>query len=273
MLVSQTRRTSLHTGTVSCPIYTSEYGYITHIDITKINAAIKRVTDEAEVVLQVSIGHFVAYQDQIGYVLGADIKDMEKISRTVCDAVRIELQRDIDMDPNDGLNQLETIAWTSISTAKSNPQPGLLTIRSLRDIWARWAVETYDPPKEIYPIVYADDVPDKLLNTFETLAIVSSESIQHQNFIEVLRTFSAVYERLNEGQQKRVQDIVLRILSAMGDFVLTAPLEAELQLLITTFSSAPHPCHDTIKAIEEARNKFRLSTGKLNSRSTRVKER
>jgi len=271
-LINKTRRHSLHIGTVSCPIYASQYGYITHIDSNRINAAIKKISGQAEVVLQVSIGYFIAYEDQIGYVQGTDLKDIEKISRIVCDSVRIEEQRDMDIDPNDGLNQMETIAWTSISTAKSNPQPGLLTIRSLRDIWARWAVETYDPPKEIYPIVYNDDVPDKLLDTFETLAIVSSESMQHQNFIEVLRTFSAVYERLGEEQQKRVEDIVLRILSAMGDFVLTAPLEAELKILVATFSSSPHPDMNTIKAIEDAHKKFSLSTGKLNSRSTRVKD-
>lgn len=269
-LIAQTRRIAQYAGTVNSPIYTRQHGYVTHINTNKIHLAIKKLATEMEVVLEVAIGHFVAYGDKIAYVVGADVKDTEKISQVVQEAIRIELQRDIDMDPNDGINQLETIAWTSISTAKSNPQPGLLTIRSLRDIWARWVEQKDEPPKEIYPIVYNDDVPDKLLNTFETLAIVASESMQHQTFIEVLRTFKTLYGRLNGVQKKRVEDIILRILSAMGDFVLTAPLEAELKALAAALAATPQAGATTVQAIERAYGEFKQSVGTFNSRSTRV---
>jgi hypothetical protein len=65
------------------------------------------------------------------------------------------------------------------ASAQSDPDAGLLTIYSLRDILARWS----SPPDEategeIAPIVYVDDVLPRLLNAFESLAVSASESMQ-----------------------------------------------------------------------------------------------
>lgn len=68
----------------------------------------------------------------------------------------------------------------------------------------------------------------QLMDGFETLAVVSSESMQHQSFIEVVRTFAIMLSRLPSDQQRRAEDLILRILSALGDHVLTAELDAAL---------------------------------------------
>jgi uncharacterized membrane protein len=56
-------------------------------------------------------------------------------------AGHLEEQRELETDPAYGIEQLALIAWTSISTAKSNPSPALLAIHSLRELLARWSAE------------------------------------------------------------------------------------------------------------------------------------
>ena len=87
---------------------------------------------------------------------------------------------------------METIAWTTISTSKQDPNPGLEAVRNLRDILARWAVAdpeaSGDCAVERLPIVYPDDVIERLMGTIESLSIVASESMQHQVYADILRT-------------------------------------------------------------------------------------
>lgn len=128
-------------------------------------------------------------------------------------------------DPSYGIEHLTTIGWTSISTAKSNPFPGLLVIQSLRALLARWSAEQADDEAEEratpkLPVVYTDNVFARLLGSFETLAVVTSESMQPQTMAEIIRTFAVMFERLSAHEQVRATDIILRILSVLGDHVL-----------------------------------------------------
>lgn len=267
-LVRKTRRASCYKGAVNILVTAARHGSVTHIDIDSIGAVVKDVQGEVEIVLLVSIGSYVAFQDAIAQVKAQTDKDAARVKHCVQDAVRLEVQRDIDTDPEYGIEQLATIAWTSISTSKSNPYPGLLTIHSLRNMLARWSVEQDEnSDKQPIPVVYPDNVLARLMNAFETLAVVSSESMQHQNFIEVVHTFTVMFDRLPLEQQQRAESLILRILSALGDHVLTAELDAALSALVDTLRSSAR--FDTADAVQRAQDKFRLSVGKLNSRSTR----
>ena len=124
--ISQTRSVSLYDGRIRLPVKAETHGFVTHIHFDVIEKAIKEI--ETEIVLQFSVGDYVAYQDVIAEVKTDSIEDAEKIVEAVKDAVELEHQRDISLDPAYGIQQLSMIAWTSISTAKSNPAPGLLTI-------------------------------------------------------------------------------------------------------------------------------------------------
>ena len=68
---------------------------------------------------------------------GRTQEDATLLENVVQCAVHMERQRDIVRDPAYGVEQLEMIGWTSISSAKSNPVPGLYAIQSLRDVLAR----------------------------------------------------------------------------------------------------------------------------------------
>src|SRR6185312_717237 len=105
-------------------------------------------------------------------------------------AIVLEVQRDVAQDAAWGIQQLEMIGWTSISSAKSNPQVGLLAIQALRDILAHWCTLPEDSDTRKLPVVYPDDVFGKLVDAFEDFAIVSSESMQHQAYTAVVRSFA-----------------------------------------------------------------------------------
>ena len=267
--INKTRQSSLYEGSVSVPVSAEKHGYVTRIDLDTIDAARRKVQSDFEIVLRVSVGSFVGLGDEIAEVKAQTQAHSEAIGKCVQDAVQLERQRDIALDPAYGIEQLEMIAWTSISTAKSNPSPGLLTIRSLRDVMARWSNDGNELSREpSFPVVYTDNTFAQLMDAFETFAVVSSESMQHQNFIEVVETFRVMFDRLSPAQQQRAEDLILRSLSALGDHVLTAELDAKLSGLTRTLQASGRA--EVAAAVAAAQAQLSHSIGRLNSRATRV---
>jgi len=84
----------------------------------------------------------------------------------------------------------------------------------------------------------------------------------------VVRTFATMYARLPATERWRGDDVVLRILAALGDLVLTRGLERALAELAATLRAAQRMA--TAAAVDEARTRLSGSVGTLNSRSTRV---
>lgn len=273
-LLRKTRRTPRVSQPDTIWIRGTRRGFVAHVDVDAIAAALPRAPGLAEVTLLVSIGSYVAYGDAIASVTGA-VDDREAVEDAVHGAVRLERQRNLAFDPAYGVEQLATIAWTSISTSKSDPAPGLLVIHSLRDVLARWAAEGVEekgsPGGADEPdvaVVYSDDVLPQLMDAFESLAVVSSESMQHQAFAEITRTFATMFDRLPTDLQRRAEELVRRILPALGDHVLTADLDAALSSLTSSLAAAGK--RETAAALQAAHAGLAGTVGKLNSRSTRV---
>jgi hypothetical protein len=189
-------------------------------------------------------------------------------------AVYFSMPGSVDTDPAYGIQQLETIAWTCISTSKQNPAPGLLTIQRLRDLLARWCAADGDgTPKsddQPLPIVYHDDVLARLMDAFEALAIVSTEAMQHQTFAEVARSFAITMDRLPTDLRDRAADIASRVLAGLGDHVLAADLDSALSALAHALTRIER--NDTAAAIRSAQAQLKTTVGRLNSRSTCVKQ-
>ncbi len=270
-LIVRTRSSARGDGSSRMPVRSAKSGVVAEVDLDLLEAAAREAGSAVEIVLQVSIGSYVSYRDIIAEVTGGMPEKAEKLSDCVRAAVRLQRQRNLSLDPGDGIKQLEMIAWTSISTAKSNPIPGLLVIQSLRDVLARWSEEKPDSASEpTTAVVYTDTVPAQLMDTFESLAVASTESMQHRTFAEVLRTLSVLFNRLPSNQQRRTEDIILRILSGLGDHILTAPLDIELLRLAAVLSDGGRA--ETAAAVRKARDKLARSVGRINSRSTRLEE-
>jgi uncharacterized membrane protein len=267
--IRRTQAVARRRGPARLPVTAAKNGYVTGVDLDLLEKAAREAGTEAEIVLLVSIGSYVAFGDPLAEVRADLLAGEEKTADRVRDAVRLERQQDLAADPQHGIEQLEMMGWTSISTAKSDPAPGLLVIRSLRDVLARWSAEEAPPsgPAPL-PVVYTDGVPARLIDAFESLGVVATESMQHQSFAEVLRTFSVLFDRLPPDQQTRTEDLVLRILSGIGDHILTAPLERELSRLAATLSACGRAT--TAAAVTKARDALGRSVGEANSRATRL---
>lgn len=274
-LLRNTRRSPRLQGAASVRVAADRSGFLVRIDVAAIDRDADSIAGEIEIVVLIAIGDYVAFGDPVAEIRMASGYDVLSLEPAVRKAVVLEDQRDLDTDPAFGIEQLATIGWTSISTAKSNPSPGLLTIWSLRDILPRWLQtdESFgagdggaaDLSRRV---VYRDNVPEQLMRAFESLAVVASESMQHQSAAEVYRTFANLFRRLPPPLQQQADDLLRRSLSGLGDHILTSDLDAALSALTDAMAMAGRSeCADAIRG---AQKQLGLSIGRLNSRSTRT---
>ena len=268
-LLARTRRSPELSASVSVPVTANAHGFVTEIDVATIEQAVAAAGGGVEVVLKVAVGDFVAHRQLLAEVSAGERSDARAVAEILEDAILRETKRDITQDPLDGIEELETIGWTSISTAQSDPDAGILTILALRDILARWSVpDAKAVAAKPAPVVYVDNVLPKLLNGFESLAVVASESMQHQSYTEIVRTFDLLYQQLPPNAQRRTEDIVLRTLSGLGDQILTAELERALSSWSGTLEQAGR--NEAAAAVATAQEKLARTVGKLGGRSTRA---
>ncbi len=271
-LLKQTRRSPRLGGKALTQVAADSSGFMAGLDAAAITEAVGH--SGAEVTILTAIGDYVSFGDPVAEVRapsGRNVPDLEAVIRR---AVDVEEQRDIDADPGFGIEQIVTIGWTTISSAKSNPDPGLLAIFSLRDLLARWAqtdgafaTENISEPDS--PVVYFDNLASEVMNGFEALASVASESMQYQCAAACYRSFAEQFHRLPPSLQQRVVDIVMRTLSGLGDHILASDLAISLNELSVVLTA--HSQTQCAEAIAAARQGLELSIGKLNSRSSRAK--
>lgn len=268
-LLRRTRRSPRLQAAATIAVNAVGHGFVTRIDIDGIEAAIMRVGGEVEVVLWIAVGDYIVFGQRLADVNAANRDIARPVADVLEDAITRERTRDITVDPLDGIEELETIGWTSISTAQSDPDAGKLTILSLRDLLARWAVADDDTSDaRAAPVVYVDNVLPRLLDAFESLAVVASESMQHQSYAEILRTFAFAFEALPDERKSRVEEIVLRTLSGLGDHVLTAKLESAITALLSALDRSGKT--ETAAALRTAKDRLARSIGKIGARSTRA---
>jgi uncharacterized membrane protein len=244
---------------------------VTEIDLDTIADHLEREHGSVEIISKVVMGGYVSYSDVIAAVRAPGVETARRVADRLGEAFIVEQQPQLDDDPSFGLRQLEMIAWAEGSTAKQNPETGLMVGRALRDLLSRWTLgaDEIDVEGEPVALVYEDSILRDGLDVLESLAVVSSESLQHQNFAEVLNTLRAIYPRLPSELQERVDDLLQRVVSAMGDHVLTRDLEQAINGLSEVLRVARHD--EAAGMLEEAGEALGASVGELGSRATRVK--
>lgn len=249
-------------------------GYVVSINLDRVQLALDDQAD-AEISLRVSIGSFVAFGDDVASIRPAPGADATALVDAVRDAIVLDRSRDLRGDPAYGIDQLEAMAWTSISTSKQNPAAGILVIDVLRDLVARWLTDDSTRPADDgaeehrLPILYHDDVEVRALGALESITIVASESMQHQVFSAALRTISQLASRLTPDARARAEQIVLRSLTGLGDHVLSMELEDALEGCASALAETDGD-QSTAAAIRRAVGSLRVDIGTLQSRSTRV---
>lgn len=271
-LLRKTRRSPSLPRIGAIMITANNSGFLTKLDFAAIADA---AADNTEVVVLISIGDYVSFGQPIAEISGLAAPNGSDLPSVIRRSFVLEEQRNLDTDPALGVEELVTIGWTSISSAKSDPAPGLLTIWSLRDILSRWmhsdpafCSDGGDADAGPGPVVYNDNLPQQILRAFESLAVVASESMQHQCLAQIYRTIGGCYPLFSPSLGRRADDILLRSLSGLGDHILTSDLEAALDMLCDTLAANQSP---NVNAIKKAQEQLAFSIGSINSRSTRAK--
>jgi uncharacterized membrane protein len=273
-LLRRTRRHSASAEPVRQTVRAAGDGFIAALDLDDLAAALAK-SPYAEIDVRLPIGAYVAFHDPLAEVRGADEAGMNDLAAAVQRAVRLERERDLDADPAFGIEQIGTIAWTAISTSKQDPSPGLEAARNLRDLLARWVEPAEESGEETdgepLAVVYPDDVMERLMGTIESLAVVTTESMQHQVYAGILRGLATLLDRLPPPLARRAEEVVLRSLAGLGDHILSAELDHALREIADALEQAG--LGEGAAAVRIARTELATSIGRLNSRSTRVPER
>ena len=279
LLQATRRRIASQAPHVAGQVVSERQGYVTAVGVEQIARAIADIErsrksaggsgSAIEVELCVGVGSHVAFRDPLADLRCAGyLTDAGALSKAVVAAIRLENVRDFERDPAFGIAQLGIIGWTSVSTARSNPNPGILVCHALRDILARWLEQGEAPEDRSSRIVYTDRVADTAISTFESLAVVASESMQHQTLAEIMRTLAMLLPKLPPEGVDQVVGVILRSLSALGEHVLTRELERSLEIASQAMAAAGRDA--AAEAVTRATDALRGSIGVLNARSTRV---
>jgi len=267
--LGRTRRVSKMDFGFSRKVHSQNHGFITNIDLNVIEELQPRLSGEYEILLKVHFGSYISYGDILAEIRAQVQNDLDMLEPGVRQMTKLGIQRNVHNDSSYSLEQFEGIGWTAASSSKQNPETGLMVIRFMRDVLSRFlAMENGYGNQLTLPVVYEDVVITHLLDEFEAMAVVSSESLQYQSFAEVFDAINVLYDRLPKDLRDHVDRSLLRMLAVMGDLTLTRELEAASGRLVTTLKQAGS--WDTANAIEKACDKLGLSIGELNSKSTRV---
>lgn len=273
-LLSATRRRPRDWPVVGM-IRSVEAGHIASIDVGRLREAIAKIgCGDVEVELRVPIGRFLAFGDPL-VTLRARSSDalragmLDDVQDAVFDAITLDDARDLRRDPSFGISQLSTIAWTSVSTAKSNPAPGQAVIQSLRDILSRWFSDGGEIEGNADAlVVIGDAAPGEAVDALELIVLITSESLQVQNLCRAFETVSILIDTAPPVWQARLVDVVRRALSSLGEHVMTSDLEVALAKLASALDA--HGFATAGDEVRAATATLATSVGKLNSRSTRV---
>jgi uncharacterized membrane protein len=270
-LIRRTRRESESDAPVQAVLLARKPGYVTEIDFEAIRDCLEDVPADVEVIGEAAIGGYVSYAEPMAEIKASDREVGRRVAERLSRAYYVERRRQLKGDPGFGLRQLEMIAWAEVSTAKQNPETGMMVTRALRDLISRWVlgVDEVEVEGEPLPVVIEDNVHRDALDVLESVAVASSESMQHQNFAEVLNGLTVIYPWLPVGLQARADDLLARALSAMGDHVLTRDVELAIEGLSHVIEETGGK--ETTRMLRDACQELGASVGQLASRATRVK--
>ncbi|MDX1419220.1 MAG: DUF2254 family protein [Rubricoccaceae bacterium] len=265
-------RSPRYLGGTEVRIRTEQHGYVREVKVDPLREALATRRGEVEVEIPLEIGDYVAYGEELARVRAAVPEEAHRLAEVARKAVELDYQRAVRRDPSFGIEQIRMIGWSSGSTAYHNPSIAQEAIRNLRDIVARWT-ENYDEVEGSggsLPLVYPDGLVQRALTAMESLAVVATESLQPKTFEEVLHAYSHVFGQLPEHLQDRTAISMGRLVTALGDLVLTPQLEKALGEVAQTLRASGYG--NAADVVETATQQMASGAGTLAARATRVKE-
>jgi len=268
-LIERTRRAPRDDLSWSRTVRTDTYGVVCDIDVSALERS--ALDHDAEIEFIARIGTNLAFHDPFYRLHAArplTLDAQAALDAAIDKAVTIEPRRTTDKDAGFGIEQLYSIAWTTASTSKQNPQPAILVCHCLRDIIARWSHADPISERPASRIIYVDRAVEDAIRAIASIGVVTSESIQNTVVAEVWRTLATLIDDVPTERLPALKDTVRRLLPSLGDHVLTSDLEEELIRCQLALKARGEP-HTAVE-IGEATGKLAESIGVLNSRGTRV---
>lgn len=238
-LLAATRRTPMLNAPVQAVVYARDYGFVTWIDLKRIRKATRARCAPTEVDFDATIGSFVTYNRAVAKIRTTDPEGLDEVVAVIQKAIKLDRERDYRGDPAYGIDQLRTIGWTTASTAKQLPNVALSVVYNLQDILARLAAERSELEDRDASIVLIDPVWPALLESLESLAIISVKGSQHQTFGAVVRTYADLYDSLPRERQTWIERSTRRLLEDLVNPILrTTDLDRALEALARAYASS-----------------------------------
>ncbi len=269
-LLMASYRSPRYAGGTEIRIRTEAHGFVREIRLEPLKKALQGRRGEAEVELRLEVGDYASYGDELARVRAEDPAEAERLAGVTRKAIRLDSQRATERDPSFGVDQILMIGWSSGSTARHNPGVALDAVRNLRDIVARWTVnyEEVEGSDGTIPLVYPDGLVQKAIGAMEAIAVVATESMQSVTFEEVMHAYRHVFHKLPEKLQDRAAVSLCRLVTGLGDLLLTPQLESALDGVARTLRDAGYP--DNADVVEASTREMASTAGTLAARSTRV---
>ena len=236
-LIANTRRESECDAPVQIAIRVGDGGFLQDVRLDRLPPELRKAQD-VEIEIAASIGTYFARRDTVATIKADDPARARAFLPAVTAALRIESDRDLGADPAWGIVELESMAWTTVSSAKSTPEPPRMVIHALRDMLVQWT-DGHQPDRgkneaEPWPLVYRDDLHLQVLDAIATIAAGANESLQHVVMAEALQALSLLMESTCAALQPAICDVARRVVPALKPLILTRSLERALRQLIKT---------------------------------------
>lgn len=248
-LLSRCRVTPVLTETETTDARTSWGGYVIDIDVGALETAIGRAGGPVEIEFHVVVGAHIVPGDTVAQVRGRDREDREQLASAVLGALTIGRTRDVSKDAGYSVDQLAAMAWAA-SSSQQDPEAASVATGALHTLLACWGgTEPAQGARGDLPIVYTDEVLQKVLDALTSVVVATGQSGQHQTCSDVLMIFSSVLPRLTPRCQRALVDELGRVLSTATAHVLSVRMEQAIALLRQSLYETDF--HDTAARLEE----------------------
>ena len=257
-LLRRTRRTPQLKAAHAIALRSVVNGYVLDLDVEAIAAVFSKIASDVEVEACATIGAYVAYHDLVAWVKADHLQDARAVANLIGEAFVIGQKRSEKSDPKYSLEQLEMMSWTEMSSAKENPETGLMAVHATRDLLTRWldaerSQEDTTVEAGVLPFVYPDSVIPATLNMLESLALITSESKQHQGLSATFIALALLVPRFPADLQDRSRELIVRVLPTLEQHVLSRELDYSLSRLAASLENLG--CQDEAQMVREARQK------------------
>ena len=258
-MLARTRREPRSRASVQATVFARDDGFLQHVALDRLDELLRPLGDDAELQVLAAIGDFVAYDDRLAVIRAHDRAAAERIVDDVRRSLVLHAVRDLKRDAAFGIVQLESIAWTTASSAKSTPSAPRMVIHALRDLLGRWIAEPVAQRVEAppVPVVIPDRMHRNALDALVTIGLASDESRQHVVIAAAFDALGQLLPRAPGDLRAHVIDGIRTLVPALSELPLAAGLRESLSRVALALESAGLPAVaaeiDTAAAAMEAR--------------------